>query len=129
MSTYYSPGCENEKAHVCDFCEENDGRPTFYWIKKDFDLCPLCIKALFENNFEGYGPKNLEQPKLIIKRISISEKLRNRIFKRDKHKCTLCSNKEKLCIDHKIPFVKGGRTEYKNLQTLCKSCNSKKGAK
>jgi len=31
MTTYYSPRCKNDQAHICDTREEDDGRPTLYW--------------------------------------------------------------------------------------------------
>ena len=34
-----------------------------------------------------------------------------------------------LCADHIVPESKGGITALENLQTRCRSCNSKKGAK
>lgn len=41
-------------------------------------------------------------------------------------RCKYCKNKENLTIDHKIPKVKGGSDDIKNLQCLCKKCNSLK---
>jgi hypothetical protein len=125
MSTYYAPGCKNDKAHVCDTCEKEDGRPMLYWEKNDFDICYECLEGLCKEHldlvqFDG---------KVTVIRASISEALRNEIYERDGYSCVLCGSKENLCIDHIKPFVFGGKTEEGNLQTLCKSCNSKKGAR
>ena len=52
---------------------------------------------------------------------------RKRIMERDGNKCVACGATENLCIDHIIPRSKGGSNKDDNLQTLCKSCNSRKG--
>lgn len=116
-------------AHICDMCNKDDGRPTLYWKERDFDLCYECLEKLYKyNNFISADddPGNMG---IRIIRKTISEELRNRIFSRDGYICKMCGNHDNLVIDHKIPFSKGGTTELKNLQTLCKSCNSKKGNK
>ena len=120
-------------AHICDMCNQDDGRPTLYWEEKDFDICYSCIEKLYfnyvidENKTDRiFGFKDII-PKIIRK--TISEEVRNMIFERDNYKCKICSSKENLVIDHITPFSKGGVTEINNLQTLCKKCNKEKGNK
>ena len=59
-------------------------------------------------------------------------KLRKRVFERDGYKCVMCGRGEKdkirVVIDHIVPYSKGGKTVYENLQVLCDWCNYKKGA-
>lgn len=55
--------------------------------------------------------------------------LRRQVFKKDKWKCKFCGSAEFLSVDHINPVVAGGSDCISNLQTLCRSCNSKKGAK
>ena len=47
MATYFSPGCKDEKAHICNTCEKDDGRPTLYWAEEDFDICHECLSNLY----------------------------------------------------------------------------------
>ena len=112
-------------AHICDMCNNDDGRPTLYWKEKDFDLCYECLEKLYKyNNFIGENDSNIR-----VIRKTITEELRDIIYKRDGYECQYCGSKENLVIDHIIPFSKGGKTELNNLQTLCKKCNSEKGNK
>jgi hypothetical protein len=59
----------------------------------------------------------------------ICNKLRWRVFRRDNYRCKHCSTDEDLTADHIIADSLGGPTIIENLQTLCRSCNSKKGAR
>lgn len=57
---------------------------------------------------------------------------RENIFKRDNHTCVYCGfdgkkNREKLTLDHVFPKSKGGKDEWENLVTCCKTCNGEKG--
>lgn len=60
---------------------------------------------------------------------TISDSLRLEVLDRDNHECVVCKSKDKLEIDHIIPFDKGGLTIKDNLQVLCRKHNRQKGAK
>jgi hypothetical protein len=62
-------------------------------------------------------------------RAPISESLRRLIYERDGWACLHCGAAEDLSLDHIWPWSKGGSDTEDNLQTLCRSCNSKKGAR
>lgn len=52
---------------------------------------------------------------------------RQNIFKRDGHRCQYCGTHEELTLDHVMPKSRGGKTNWDNLATACKRCNSRKG--
>lgn len=54
---------------------------------------------------------------------------RRYVYDRDSYMCRRCGTLDDLSIDHIIPRSRGGGNEVENLQTLCRSCNSSKGAK
>lgn len=54
------------------------------------------------------------------------------VFLRDKFCCQYCQKifkAEALTFDHVIPRSKGGKTEWANVVTACRSCNTAKGNK
>lgn len=55
--------------------------------------------------------------------------LRKSVLERDAYRCKHCDSHMNLSVDHIYPKSKGGTDDLDNLQTLCRSCNSKKGAK
>lgn len=59
----------------------------------------------------------------------IDAKLRWQIFRRDGYECQKCGAIEDLTVDHVYPEWAGGGAFEGNLQTLCRSCNTRKGAK
>lgn len=59
----------------------------------------------------------------------ISAQLRGRVMQRDGDQCQTCGSTDELQIDHIMPISKGGSSDIENLQVLCRSCNSAKGAK
>lgn len=61
-------------------------------------------------------------------RTGISEALRQFVYERDGYRCMQCQATEDLTLDHIHPWVLGGTNEVKNLRTLCRTCNSRKGA-
>ena len=52
------------------------------------------------------------------------------VFLRDRFSCQYCTKvfkAEELTFDHVIPRSKGGKTEWMNVVTACRSCNTLKG--
>jgi 5-methylcytosine-specific restriction endonuclease McrA len=54
--------------------------------------------------------------------------LRREIIDRDERRCRACGAEDHLTVDHIYPERHGGTLDPNNLQCLCKSCNSSKGA-
>jgi len=63
------------------------------------------------------------------KRPKIDPTVRRKVFNRDGHACLHCGSTKRLSLDHIKPYSLGGPDTFENLQTLCLSCNCKKGAK
>jgi hypothetical protein len=59
----------------------------------------------------------------------ISDGIRWEVFGRDNFTCCHCGSRKNLTVDHIYPESKGGKATLDNCQTLCKSCNSRKGAR
>lgn len=51
------------------------------------------------------------------------------VFARDGYACQECGSREELTVDHIVPVVKGGTNATENLRTLCRTCNTSKGAR
>lgn len=53
---------------------------------------------------------------------------RQNVFIRDRHTCQYCGSNKKsqLTFDHVIPRSRGGKTNWMNIVTACKRCNSAK---
>jgi hypothetical protein len=51
------------------------------------------------------------------------------LIARDGCQCKVCGSIESLTLDHVLPLSRGGTDEPDNLQILCRSCNSRKGAR
>lgn len=51
------------------------------------------------------------------------------VWDRDGWECRECGSHRDLTVDHIHPLVLGGTDDMENLQTLCKSCNSRKEAR
>lgn len=77
------------------------------------------------DEYQAYVDLNARRGK--PKKVVIDEKLRWRVFDRDGHRCKRCGSGQMLRADHIIPESKGGPTTFENLQTLCHSCNARKG--
>ncbi len=59
----------------------------------------------------------------------IPAELRCAVYDRDSWLCLHCESGQDLSLDHIHPFSVGGQDTMENLQTLCRLCNSRKGAR
>lgn len=64
-----------------------------------------------------------------VRRVPIPDSLRWEVWEDDDFTCQGCGVRRGLTIDHIVPVAKGGTNDRSNLQTLCGSCNSGKGAR
>lgn len=107
---------------VCKICESS---PVDNYIENEDSRAQVCsecaeiIANAYRVSVFGDGPS----------KAYISKKLRKQVYERDGHKCLACGTESNLTCDHIHPESKGGTTTLDNLQTLCRSCNSKKGVK
>lgn len=84
---------------------------------------------------ERYGRSDIFSPRLPArpsgrgKEHEISAQMRKEVYERDAYRCVTCSGWHDLTCDHIVPVSKGGPTTLGNLQTMCHSCNARKGAR
>ena len=101
-----------------------------YWNDKCFGesdileaLRMLKKQAVYEQS---------EEHRRKIERSKVTPSLRYKIMQRDGFRCCLCGRSAaggvELEVDHIIPVSRGGNSDEKNLQTLCRDCNRGKGA-
>jgi len=64
-----------------------------------------------------------------FKKQPIPDYLRWQVWERDNFTCVVCGTRRDLTVDHIKPESLGGTMELQNLQTLCRPCNSRKGAR
>ncbi|SDL74229.1 HNH endonuclease [Nonomuraea maritima] len=62
-------------------------------------------------------------------RRTIPSNVRVFVFDRDGDRCVLCGAIQDLTLDHIFPWSLGGEDTVENLRVLCRSCNSRKGAR
>ena len=87
------------------------------------------VREIIEDAFDARGLVRPAEGSSSDGRDSISANVRGTVFARDGMRCRECGAAENLTIDHVIPVVRGGGDEIGNLQTLCRTCNSKKGVR
>ncbi|MBQ7779777.1 MAG: HNH endonuclease [Clostridia bacterium] len=96
------------------------GRNSYYnRYTYDINGISACLEEIKKES-------SIEQEKK-RQRSMMNDSLRYDIMKRDGFKCVLCGATQndgaKLHVDHIFPIAKGGKTEPRNLRTLCDRCN------
>lgn len=94
----------------------------FTQIIDAFDRQDFAFLAKYRRFVYGFKYPSGDRTKIPID-------VRAAVFARDGAACVICGDGEYLALDHVIPFSKGGPDTVENLRVLCRSCNSRKGAK
>jgi hypothetical protein len=66
---------------------------------------------------------------IFVPHSDVPPEIRRAVFARDGHACLICGDTDDLTLDHIWPQVLGGEHTMENLRVLCRSCNSRKGAR
>ena len=129
----------NTKCILCerDILQDKTGESYINFNEKD--ICSNCawdlIPQIYELSYGGFVQfvfKDCLQSSINRKHrrtVRDYKKTLNMLLHKYHFSCVYCGATEKLTIDHIKPVKLGGTDDYSNLQILCKSCNSKKGAK
>jgi HNH endonuclease len=78
---------------------------------------------------EAFGYMQPAPARARVKRKKIPPGVTRAVWDRDGWECRDCGSHRDLTVDHIHPLVLGGTDDMDNLQTLCKSCNSRKEAR
>lgn len=115
-SRWFFKNCEFETTSIINHPDDE----ISLLIRESFDRERKAMERL-RTKFEGIdAPERRRDP--------IPENVRIFVWQRDGGKCVTCGTRENLEFDHIIPFSKGGSATERNIQLLCRSCNSAKGA-
>jgi len=92
--------------------------------------CPVPLQPAVLVWIAGMTAPGTEQsPKEHYRKRPVPRSIRDYVFERDNYTCRHCGDTEALTVDHIHPESKGGTAEPDNLQTLCRTCNSRKGTR
>lgn len=91
--------------------------------------CPKCNK-LYDDFNANYCSNCATRLRVRENKIDVSDKVREKIFKRDGYRCQICGVSKydeniTLEIDYIVPIDQGGSTESGNLHTICQDCLEK----
>jgi len=86
-------------------------------------LCYKCCASAWASYENAHGGSCSDD----IHKRHVTKEIKNSIISRDNNTCLKCGSTKNLNVDHITPLSRGGDNGYDNLQTLCSSCNSKKG--
>lgn len=101
-------------------------KPPPRWLK--LELAQIESRAWYEWHWaRGRKLKCLDA--VLPRRKKIPDHLRAAVYERDDYRCLHCGADEALSLDHIHPWSLGGEDKIENLQTLCRPCNSRKGAR
>lgn len=116
---------EDRVEAILDACERRTPPPR--WLR--FELCEMESRAWYEWHWTRGQKLHAEPGYEPRARRHIPDSIRLAVYERDGWKCLHCGTTERLSLDHIHPWSLGGEDTLVNLQTLCRPCNSRKGAR
>lgn len=125
--------------HFADYCTMCGSRTDHYWpvaaeMQDNGWLRGLYVCAAGHRWTCGWSVRDRNPP---YDRRSYPRRLKphkrsklpfRAVWDRDNWECRNCGTHCDLTVDHIVPLARGGTDDLDNLQTLCRSCNSRKGA-
>lgn len=101
------------------------------WLADSGEILLDTVREVFQEKAaeNGYAPTLDPSPRRSRPRKKLSAQKSLAVFARNGYACVTCGSRENLTVDHIVPWSKGGSNDMDNLQTLCRSCNSRKGAR
>jgi hypothetical protein len=93
------------------------------------DGCGGYVREVIEAAFDAERLPRPVTRRTEPSRPGLNADQRGFIFARDGLHCQSCGGSDNLTVDHIIPIIKGGTDDPDNLQTLCRSCNCRKGGR
>jgi hypothetical protein len=126
-----------ENVFACRLCGADDEMSVnmarvYGRIVPGADVCGECAERVANAFHMGSRDKWMTYTNpapLPPSKQKIPHKLRQAVYERDAYRCVKCGSHKDLSLDHIHPESKGGATTLKNLQTMCRPCNSSKGVK
>lgn len=95
------------------------------WLKDYVSVEDYSI-SMFEEKRLRRSSANVTQSRP-AHRMKTSKPWKVAIIERDGMKCVCCGSRRNLTVDHIHPKSKGGTDDPENLQSMCETCNGKKG--
>jgi hypothetical protein len=120
---------ERRPTETCRVCERLF-QPNMMW-QFARHVCDACATQIIWDCRGSYIEAAASEPgeKPAYVKAVISAELRSDVFIRDGHRCVKCGSQHVLQVDHIKAERWGGKTVLENLRTLCRRCNTRKGAR